>query len=381
MKFRYLNSGKKISSFGFGLYKGEHSKRGDNQIIKSITYGLRKGINVIDTAQRYRNGRSEKIIKKVLKVFGNREKLVLISKAGLVPDYIKKKRILEKLKIKRSNCFLKNDFCIDPKYISWSVDNSLKLMNTNYIDFYLLHNPEISLMLKNGFRKIILALKILEEKRREKKINSYGISTWNGFRRYNNSKYQLNIKKIVENLEKEIGKDHGFRCIEAPISLGMPDLLSYKPIKGFQFNKFLKEKKINFFSSASLYEGNLENLKELNKIYNSAQTKKDLPNEIDKAKVSFPLSENSLRSLFILLENLRKSQILFENKNSNFNGFKNINAAGISFLKNIPFINAVLIGMEEKKLVDYNLREFDKKLNKQNINNLNKLWKKIKINL
>ncbi len=381
MKFRYLNSGKKISSFGFGLYKGEHSKRGDNQIIKSITYGLRKGINVIDTAQRYRNGRSEKIIKKVLKVFGNREKLVLISKAGLVPDYIKKKRILEKLKIKRSNCFLKNDFCIDPKYISWSVDNSLKLMNTNYIDFYLLHNPEISLMLKNGFRKIILALKILEEKRREKKINSYGISTWNGFRRYNNSKYQLNIKKIVENLEKEIGKDHGFRCIEAPISLGMPDLLSYKPIKGFQFNKFLKEKKINFFSSASLYEGNLENLKELNKIYNSAQTKKDLPNEIDKAKVSFPLSENSLRRLFILLENLRKSQILFENKNSNFNGFKNINAAGISFLKNIPFINAVLIGMEEKKLVDYNLREFDKKLNKQNINNLNKLWKKIKINL
>lgn len=381
MEYKYLKNGKKISPFGFGLYKGEYSKRGDNQIIKSIIYGLRKGINVIDTAQRYRNGRSEKLIKKVLKVFGNREKIVLISKAGLIPDYIKKRKILEKLKVKKSNCFLKNDFCIDPKYINWSVDNSLKLMNTNYIDFYLLHNPEISLMLKNGYRKIILALKVLEEKRKQKKINSYGISTWNGFRRYNNNKYQINIKRVVKNLEKEIGKDHGFKCIEAPISLGMPDLLSYKPVKNFQLNKFLNEKKINFFSSASLYEGNLECLKELNRIFNSANLKKDLPNENGKARVSFPLSENSLRRLFILLENLKKNQIFFEDKSLNLTRYKNMNDLGINFIKTIPFINSALIGMEEKKFVADNLKEFDKKLKKENINYNYKLWKKIKINL
>ena len=63
MKYKYLFDGKKISRFGFGLYKGENSNKGDTEMLKSIIYGLKKGINVIDTAQRYRNGRSEKIIK------------------------------------------------------------------------------------------------------------------------------------------------------------------------------------------------------------------------------------------------------------------------------------------------------------------------------
>ena len=129
MKYNYLFDGRKISKLGFGLYKGENSKKGDDLILKNIIFGLSRGINVIDTAQRYRNGRSEKVIKKILDIYKKRENLILITKAGLIPDYVKKKKILKKLKINKSNCLLENDFCIDPKYISWSVDNSLKKMN------------------------------------------------------------------------------------------------------------------------------------------------------------------------------------------------------------------------------------------------------------
>tara|TARA_B110001450_G_C17606474_1_gene475328 strand:+ start:162 stop:1310 length:1149 start_codon:yes stop_codon:yes gene_type:complete len=381
IRYNNLFDGRKISNFGYGLYKGEESNLKDKKIIEIIIYGLNRGINVIDTAQRYRNGRSEKLIKDVLKKFKKRENLIIISKAGLIPSYIKKKNILKKLSVKKSNCFEEMDFSIDPKYINWSVNNSLKLMGTNYIDFYLLHNPELSLLLKNGHKKIIEALKVLEKKRKEKKILFYGIATWNGFRRINGNNNQLNIEKILKDLEKEVGKEHGFRCIEAPLSLGMPDLLNFKTNKDFNFGTFLNKHKINFFSSASLYEGNLEKLVKLNKIFNSTSVNKDLLNETKKADVSFPLSENSLRRLFILLENFRKNKILIENVKFNFIKLTNIFSININFLKNLPFITSSLIGMDEKKFVTFNLEEFAYKLKVDDIKKIKRLWKKIKANL
>ena len=376
IKYNYLFDGRKISNFGFGLYRGEESNLKDREIIKTLIYGLNKGINLIDTAQKYRNGRSEKLIKGILKNFKKRENLIIITKVGLIPPYIKKKNILKKLSVNKSNCLEEMDFSIDPKYINWSVNNSLKLMGTNYIDFYLLHNPEISLLLKNGHKKIIEALKILEEKRKEKKILFYGIATWNGFRRISGNNNQLDIEKILNDLEKEVGKDHGFRCIEAPLSLGMPDLLNFKTNKDFNLGTFLKKYKINFFSSASFYEGNLTNLVELNKIFNSTYVNKDLLNETKKANVSFPLSENSLRRLFILLENFRKNKILIENIKFKFSKVTNIFSTNINFLKSIPFITSSLTGMDEKKFIKFNLKEFSYKLNANDIKKIETLWKK-----
>ena len=380
MKYKNLFDGRKISNFGFGLYKGEASNLKDKEILKSIFYGLNRGINVIDTAQRYRNGRSERLIREVLKK-KKRQNLIIISKAGLLPNYIKKKNILKKLSVKKSNCLPEMDFCIDPKYINWSVENSLKLMNTNYIDFYLLHNPEIALLHKNGYKKIIDALEVLEKKRKEKKILYYGVATWNGFRRFGENEKQLNIEKILQNLKKIVDEDHGFRCIEAPISIGMPDILNFKTSKNFNFQNFLTKNKINFFSSASLYEGKLKQLVELNKIYNSISTNKDLSNENKKANVSFPLSENSLRRLFILLDNFRKNKIIIDNIKLSFLKFTNIFGVNINFLKCVPFISSSLVGMEEKKFVSFNLKEFAYKLSTNDKDKIKSIWKKIKVNL
>lgn len=380
MQYNNLFDGRKISKFGFGLYKGEASNLKDKEILKSILYGLNNGINVIDTAQRYRNGRSERLIREVLKK-KKRQNLIIISKAGLIPNYIKKNNILKKLSVKKSNCFAEMDFCIDPKYINWSVENSLKLMNTNYIDFYLLHNPEIALLHKNGYKKIIEALKVLEKKRKEKKILFYGVATWNGFRRFGENDKQLNIEKILKDLKKNVDEDHGFRCIEAPISIGMPDILNFKTNKNFNFTKFLTKNKINFFSSASLYEGKLKQLAELNKIYNSISISKDLSNETKKANVSFPLSENSLRRLFILLENFRRNKIIIDEIKLSFLKFKKVFEVNINFLKCLPFITSSLVGMEEKKFLIFNLKEFDRKLNINDKNKIRSIWKKIKVNL
>ena len=143
----------------------------------------------------------------------------------------------------------------------------------------------------------------------------------------------------------------------------------------------MKKNNINFFSSASLYEGNLEKLVELNKIFNFKNINKDMSNEIYKAKVSFPFSENSLRRLFILLENFKRNKIFLTNKKFNFSKIKNINGVGISFLKSLSFITTSLIGMDKKSYITSNLKEFMQSLDNKKINNINEIWKKIKINL
>ena len=381
MLYNNLFDGKKISNFGFGLYKGEETNLKDKEILKSIFYGLKKGINVIDTAQKYRNGRSERLNRKFLKK-NKRETLIILTKVGLLPNYVKKKKILKKLFVKKSNCLIEMDFCIDPKFINWSVENSLKLMNTDYIDFYLLHNPEIALLLKDGHNKIIDALYVLEKKRKEKKILYYGVATWNGCRRFSKNNKQLNVEKILKTLKNKVGEDHGFRCIEAPISIGMPDILNFKTSKNFNFENFLIKNKINFFSSASLYEGKLEQLVELNKIFNSTSIKKDLSNETKKANVSFPQSENSLRRLFILLENFRKNNINLANIKLNYPKNTNIFGININFLRCVPFITSSLVGgMEEKNFINLNLKQFSNKLKHVNSKKIWSLWKKIKVNL
>ena len=381
MQYKKLQDGRKVSCIGFGLYKGKISQAYDNQLIKTINFGIKKGINIIDTAQKYRNGRSEKIIKRINKIKKNRKNFVFISKVGLIPQYIKKNNILKKLKVKKENCLLKNDFCIDPKYINWSLDNSLKLMGTNYLDFYLLHNPEYALQLKNGYNKIFDAFKLLEEKRIKGKINYYGIATWSGLRRLEGNHFRLNLYKIFQRIKKKFGPNHGFRCLEAPLSIGMPDVLNYKVIKNIDLLKFLKKNKIDFFTSASLYEGNLEKLSNLNEIYNSFRLSKDRKNELVPVDISFPKSENSIRRLFILLENYRRNNLNLKKLSAKFSKLRNIYGLAINSSKIFNEIKCHLIGMEDMDLVVKNIKEYNHNLKNSEKKFIRNIWKKIKADL
>ena len=58
---------------------------------KSLEFGLMRGINVIDTAQNYRNGRSENVVGKVIKKLEgggsfNRKDIFISTKAGLLSE-------------------------------------------------------------------------------------------------------------------------------------------------------------------------------------------------------------------------------------------------------------------------------------------------------
>jgi aryl-alcohol dehydrogenase-like predicted oxidoreductase len=122
-------NGPKLSVIGFGAWAiGGSWEFGwgavdDKESIKAIHRGLDLGINWIDTAAVYGLGHSEEIVAQALK--GNRDKVFVATKCGMV--WNEKGVVTKNLK---------------PKSIRKEVEDSLRRLQTDYIDLYQFHWPD-----------------------------------------------------------------------------------------------------------------------------------------------------------------------------------------------------------------------------------------------
>ena len=107
-----LLDGTKLSNLGIGSWKMGDSFSKRKEELESIKYALDNGIKLIDTAEMYGNGNSEKLIGEAIKGY-DRDDLFLVSK--VLPSNAGK------------------------EYIFKSCENSLKRMKIDYLDLYLLH--------------------------------------------------------------------------------------------------------------------------------------------------------------------------------------------------------------------------------------------------
>lgn len=117
----------KVSRLGLGtwaiggwMWGGTEEKESIDTILKAIDLG----INLIDTARVYGFGRSEEIVGKAIKQSGKREKVYLSTKTGLSWKGEKVYRDARKEDIFKE------------------VDESLKKLQTDYIDLYFIHWPD-----------------------------------------------------------------------------------------------------------------------------------------------------------------------------------------------------------------------------------------------
>ncbi len=127
MDYRNLGrSGLKVSRIWLGTnnFGGQIS---EGEAVKIVEKALDCGINGIDTANMYTGGNSEKVIGKALK--GRREDVVIATKVG------------NNLSQRPNNGGLSR------KHILWQFKNSLKSLDTDFIDVYYLHrfDPETPL--------------------------------------------------------------------------------------------------------------------------------------------------------------------------------------------------------------------------------------------
>ncbi|CEG58632.1 aldo/keto reductase [Legionella fallonii] len=156
----------------------------EQESINTIHKALELGINMIDTAPVYGFGKSEEIVGKALKQFGHREDIILATKVGLqwhegnVSRNSSRKRIMQE------------------------IDDSLKRLQTDYIDIYQIHWPDSSV----SFEETALALLSLIE---AGKIHAIGVSNFSTTQMQEFLKFaSINTSQPPFNLfEREVEKE------------------------------------------------------------------------------------------------------------------------------------------------------------------------------
>jgi aryl-alcohol dehydrogenase-like predicted oxidoreductase len=227
-----------VSSIGIGTYLGNWDAITDENYVNSIVKFVESGGNVIDTAANYRFQRSERNIGEALKIlfekgFG-REELLICTKGGFLPfeneppqnvrQYFEENFV--NTGIAEFADLVGGSHCMTPNYLQSQIDQSLKNMNLDALDVFYIHNPESQLgqIERNTFEaRLATGFEQLEKNRADGKIQFYGVATWNGFRLQPNEQNYHSLERMWNIAEQIGGEDHGFRFIQLPFNLAMPE--------------------------------------------------------------------------------------------------------------------------------------------------------------
>lgn len=122
-------TGFELTEIGFGAWavggpwRFGWGAQDDEESLAAIDAALEGGVNWIDTAAAYGLGHSEEITGKALR--GRRDKVFLATKGGIVWD--------DKRRVK---------FSIEPGSLRKEFEDSLRRLDTDYIDLYQIHWPD-----------------------------------------------------------------------------------------------------------------------------------------------------------------------------------------------------------------------------------------------
>ncbi len=163
-------------SIGGGLYFKD-----DPEALKTLLMAFDRGVNFFDTADYYSQGNSERLIGRAFK--GNRDRVIIATKAGTVysavggtalrlrPLLRPVRWLLQPMKIPfhlMRASQKRKDF--SDRHLTEAVHQSLKRLQTDYIDLFQLHKPDSNLIDKGDF------LGTIEKLKAQGKVRYYGIS-------------------------------------------------------------------------------------------------------------------------------------------------------------------------------------------------------------
>lgn len=167
MDYRILgNTDLRTSILGFGCNLiGQSEVLQDRRAIEAtLRQGLDQGINLLDTADIYSQGESERILGSIISDI--RDQVIICSKAGFLPK--PKRSTSEKINSATKKALSRweslynlgrlahqrilnrvgdstNTKNFAPHYLRNAIEGSLKRLGTDYLDIFLLHSPPVSL--------------------------------------------------------------------------------------------------------------------------------------------------------------------------------------------------------------------------------------------
>lgn len=248
-----------LSALGIGTYLGDPDDATDERYTDAIEAAVRSGINVIDTASNYRDGRSEVCVGDALqRLYATREiyrsEVLIASKAGFLSP--------ETAALADSESVSCGCHSMAPGYLRAVLDRSLAAMQLPTIDVYYVHNPECQLQQlpkDEVLDRIRAAFEALERAADESKIRVYGVATWPGLRAALDDKDHLSVADLVAVAEDVAGKSHRFKAIQMPLNRAMPEAhnLANQLVDGEYVSTLAAAAHFGLvaFASAPLYQG------------------------------------------------------------------------------------------------------------------------------
>jgi aryl-alcohol dehydrogenase-like predicted oxidoreductase len=235
-----------LTSLGMGTYLGGVDEKTDVLVESAVKRSFQSGaVNVVDSAINYRFQKAERSVGRALKSlveegWAKREEFFISTKSGyLAPDADYKggyERYLSEELISSgvitSGDIVDGSHCMTVPYLSHELQRSLSNLQLGTIDLLYLHNAaeaQIPVVGREEFlNRVKGAFEFFESSRKEKRIRFYGMATWTCFRTDKSSEEHLELEE-VETIAREIGgKDNGFRFIQFPYNLAMPEALVSK---------------------------------------------------------------------------------------------------------------------------------------------------------
>ena len=232
-----------LSSVGIGTYLGDPDEETDRAYADAVTRAVELGTNVIDTAANYRYQRSERSIGEALRNLTAagfaREELIICTKGGYLPfdthppaGQAGVRAYVEETFVKPGVIQLSDiaagSHCMTPPYLAHQVAQSLRNMGLETIDVYYVHNPETQLQVveqQEFYARLRAAFEQLERERAEGRLRFYGVATWNGFRAQAGQRGYHSLERVWETARAAGGEGHGFRFVQLPFNLAMPEAL------------------------------------------------------------------------------------------------------------------------------------------------------------
>lgn len=224
-----------VSPAGFGGYRVDAESSAYHEALR---YALENGVNLIDTSSNYGGGGSEELVGIVLRRLHDegevpRESVVVVSKGG----YLQGQNYQISQQRKASGRPWPElveygeglEHCIHPEFLEDQITRSLRRLQLETLDVYLLHNPEYYLNWaeKQGidleqaeqeyYRRILEAFTYLEEEVAQGRIQRYGISS-NTFPAPAGTPGHTSLTRVWE-IGQVIGPENHFQVIQLPMNL------------------------------------------------------------------------------------------------------------------------------------------------------------------
>lgn len=224
------------SRLGLGTYLGEEDAEAQEGYIAAARRFKALGGTAFDTAANYRRGRSERALGEAFRGW-DRADFFVSTKAGYLPmgDGVTEEtprqwfeRVLLKPGILTPEELVEGVHSLAPRYLRHQLDRSLEALGVAQVDLFHLHNPEHARprLGPRVFDEVMLeAFRACEALVAEGKAKAYGVATWNGFRVTPDRPDHLSLERLLDLAEQAGGKGHGFRWIQVPLNLGMPEAL------------------------------------------------------------------------------------------------------------------------------------------------------------